>query len=273
MHKCYFVDLGGQLMIVFRMLVFLKFFTLLSVSHADNEDRSTGFFPTLGEELASPYTTKAWPWVVGGVATTALLASVLEDSIVDPTQEEFIEHRPLGSLSSIGDYGGQLVPNFLYTAGMYIHYLSTDDRKSLQRSMLMVKASLYSTGITTGLKPLVGEKRPNGSNSTLSFPSGHTTAAFAFSSYVMAEHSFWPWGLGALALSSLTAASRINDNAHYLHDVAGGATIGIAYGLGLHYLYSNSEDNLYSENSKKFDFMVVPVYEVEFKGLSLTMSF
>jgi membrane-associated phospholipid phosphatase len=33
----------------------------------------------------------------------------------------------------------------------------------------------------------------------------------------------------------------MNDNAHYIHDVFAGATIGMGYGLGLHYLEKKQE--------------------------------
>lgn len=45
--------------------------------------------------------------------------------------------------------------------------------------------------------------------------------------------------MGAFTLAGFVAYSRINDNAHYLHDVVGGAVIGTGYGLGLHYLYKD----------------------------------
>ena len=86
-------------------------------------------------------------------------------------------------------------------------------------------------------KLLVRRRRPfSGSRPTLipmprsmSFPSGHTAAAFAFTASACAE-------LPALAsvlvpLASAVAYSRVHTGVHYPSDVAGGIGIGIGSGL------------------------------------------
>ncbi len=75
-----------------------------------------------------------------------------------------------------------------------------------------------------------------------SFPSGHTTTAFAFASVVAMEHE-WYLGAGAYALASFVAYSRMNDNEHYLHDVAMGATLGTVFGVALYHQALKQKDN------------------------------
>jgi len=134
----------------------------------------------------------------------------------------------------------------------------------------MLKASLYSTSISTALKVTVREPRPNSSDRT-SFPSGHSTAAFAFSSFVAAEHGFWPMGLAALGLSTLTGLSRINDNRHFLHDVIAGATIGTAYGLGISYLHKSKSDEVTEIDGPSWQ--AFPIFSAEVKGAGVAVRF
>ena len=118
----------------------------------------------------------------------------------------------------------------------------------------------------------VREPRPYDGSVRTSFPSGHSTTAFAFASYVTAEHGILPFGVFATGLATLTAASRMNDNKHYLHDVVAGATIGTAYGLGLHYLYldaSNEDGN--TKKSAKLD--LIPIYSTDVKGIVVDLKF
>ena len=143
-----------------------------------------------------------------------------------------------------------------------------------RNSWAMFKSTAYATGVSSVLKFIVHEPRPNNtseSKSYASFPSGHTTSAFAFSSTVVARHGFWPWGFLATGIASLSGFSRINDNKHYLHDVVGGFTIGTVYGLGISYLeqgkmYDSGEN---SEAQIKF----APVYDKDIYGGIISYEF
>ncbi len=235
-----------------------------------------GSLSSLGKELISPVTTEARTWFIIGGTSTLLLATVFRKNFVVPLQEKVAKHKPLGKYTLIGHYGGRLGPSLLYSLGMYGTYFITKDPHYLVRTISMMKAMIYSGGLTSILKPLVKEQRPNG-RSLNSFPSGHATAAFAFSSYVAAEHGLWPWGIGALALSTLTAFSRMNDNKHYLHDVVAGATIGAVFGVGLQSLYKRTKNKTSAQGSSSNDVwrsaFVLPVYDTDFKGLSVSMEF
>src|SRR5437016_2629934 len=70
-----------------------------------------------------------------------------------------------------------------------------------------------------------------------SFPSGHTTAAFAAAAAVSSETSeWWPrsrWIIGPIvyAGATLVGVSRMYDDKHWASDVAMGAAIGTFAGL------------------------------------------
>lgn len=184
----------------------------------------------IGEEASVPVTTDAKYVLIAGSALT-LGFVIFEDQIIDPFQEKQVRNKTLGETSFYGDLLGQLVLNGLYVGGMTIagYY---KDPKGYDRALGMFKATMYASATTTVLKYTVREPRPYDKSVKNSFPSGHTTTAFAFSGYVAAEHG-WAWGAPALALSTFVGYSRINDNAHYLHDVMAGATIGWVYGWGI----------------------------------------
>jgi hypothetical protein len=194
---------------------------------------STGFATTLksiGEETTCPWTTNAKYVLYTGLAVTAGL-TVYRSQLVKPFQADQIRNKPLGDSSMYGDVLGQLVPNILYAGGMGVAAYYGDELAG-ERSMGMIKATSYAAMTTTLLKYTIRSPRPYNDNIRNSFPSGHTTTAFAFSGYVAAEHG-WAWGAPALLMSSFVGYSRINDNRHWLNDVVAGATIGWMYGWGM----------------------------------------
>lgn len=209
---------------------------------------------TIQKEALSPWTKPARYWLLGGTGAVLTLLA-LDDQIDEPTQKEFVEERPIGRFSKLGDYGGRTYPNLIYIGGMLGSYWLGHNPNSLRRAEVMFKASAYAILASTILKVTIREPRPIPTKNNFSFPSGHTTAAFAFSSVVVAEHGFFPYGILALGLSTLTALSRINDNQHFLHDVVGGAALGTAYGLGIYYLYREPKEN--NKNSN-FSWMITP---------------
>ena len=66
-----------------------------------------------------------------------------------------------------------------------------------------------------------------------SFPSGHTTTAFALAFWVFLltrGTRYRLWGYGALVLAGLVGLSRIYRGVHYPSDVLAGALIGVLWG-------------------------------------------
>ena len=242
-----------------KLLILIFLFCLL-VNSAFAWDLSS-----FQSELVSPWTTSARNVLyAGGGLTLAVIA--FEDSIVDPTQHEMANHKPLGYFSKLGDLSGQVVPNLLYILTQTSLGLSGDQGAS-NRAAGMMKATLYASGVTTMLKYSVREPRP-GSRDRNSFPSGHTTTAFAFSGYIYEEHGL-QWGIPAFMVSAFVGASRINDNRHYLHDVLAGATIGLAYGVGI----SKLSQIKHESNKQTGQMFVVPILDEKTKGLALIKEF
>ncbi len=187
---------------------------------------------TFVDEWKSPvsYDSSKAVLTYGTLATTLLVLT--EESTIDKVQAYSKERGLLSyDMSKFGDLTGQVIPNVLYISGSYIYGKFNDETRSLRRIKLMAKATFYSGLTTMILKNVIGQRRPDSENRQ-SFPSGHTTTAFAFASVIAMEHE-WYWGTAAYAMATVTGVSRIHDNAHYIHDVVAGATIGSAFGIAL----------------------------------------
>ena len=137
-------------------------------------------------------------------------------------------------------------------AGLYIIGRIDDQRRLQDLGLHSTEAVVISTGVTYAIKILAGRARPHlgirkpfdfqlgrglSGDDYQSFPSGHTTAAFAFASVVSRETQFWwpgsRWYLGTAmyAGATLVGVSRMYDNMHWASDVLGGAAIGTLLGL------------------------------------------
>jgi membrane-associated phospholipid phosphatase len=92
----------------------------------------------------------------------------------------------------------------------------------------LVRAQVFNTILTQGIKLAVQRERPDGSDS-YSFPSGHASTAFATAT-VLQRYYGLKVGLPAYALATYVATSRLTENKHYLSDVAFGAAIGVIAG-------------------------------------------
>jgi membrane-associated phospholipid phosphatase len=90
------------------------------------------------------------------------------------------------------------------------------------------QAFIVNGAYTMALKSLASRTRPDGSD-TLSFPSGHTSTAFAWATVARAHYG---WKVGAPSYLAATAIglSRITTDKHHLSDVLAGATIGYVTG-------------------------------------------
>lgn len=91
----------------------------------------------------------------------------------------------------------------------------------------LLQAQLMAESLTIGVKQATRRARPSGSG--FSFPSGHTTVSFA-SADVLARTFGWKAGVAAYAVASYVAASRVQNQRHYLSDVVFGAALGTVAG-------------------------------------------
>ncbi len=104
------------------------------------------------------------------------------------------------------------------------------ESRSSWKGLIVNTAVSYAIvcGTTWALKASIHETRPDGTDRH-SFPSGHTSAAFAGATIIHKEYAhLLPWiSVGGYAVATAVAIDRVCRNRHDWDDVAVGALIGI----------------------------------------------
>jgi membrane-associated phospholipid phosphatase len=190
--------------------------------------------------LQAPLQWQKQEWLMfGGVLTLTALAYPSDPAIRDYMQAN---QGPLGNnLRNLGNSWGELTGlgglTMLGLYGLGSYY----DKPQWQRLGYQGFEAVVLSGATTAvLKHSFGRLRPYEStqhdqwfSGGQSFPSGHTTAAFALST-VLAEgggNPSWQRRSFFYGLAGLTAYGRMYGNNHWLSDTVMGAAIGIYTGL------------------------------------------
>jgi membrane-associated phospholipid phosphatase len=119
--------------------------------------------------------------------------------------------------------------------GFYAVGVAADNYNAKTVALDGFSASVISALTTSIIKGVAGRARPNTGlgphhwnpfGGDQSFPSGHTTGAFAFAS-VIAGHYDSPWvATTAYTIASLVGVARIEQDAHWASDVVAGGLIG-----------------------------------------------
>jgi hypothetical protein len=122
--------------------------------------------------------------------------------------------------SAIVQVGG---PIAMYGIG---HLADASGMAELGRDL--IRAQAVTQAFTQAVKVATQRTRPDGAGNT-AFPSGHTSSAFAMASVLQRRHG-WRAGIPAFAFSTWVAASRLNEERHWLSDLPFGAALGILVG-------------------------------------------
>ncbi|MBU1598697.1 phosphatase PAP2 family protein [bacterium] len=136
--------------------------------------------------------------------------------------------------------------------GFYLYGHCLENEKAKRTALLSLESLVISNLFTETIKHAGHRHRPNTmdsynkwdgpsfSASNLSFPSGHTSSAFAIATVIASEYDDAPLiPTLSYAVATLTGLSRINDNAHWASDVFFGAGIGYFVGKAIVNLHSD----------------------------------
>jgi len=198
-------------------------------------------------------------FITGGVATAG--ASFLDET----TQEAAVGQ--LGWSDTFETAGGP-VYSTLFVAGMFTAGRFAHGTRFRAMTYDLLDAAVVNFTYTEVLKVAVGRERPNGQDNK-SFPSGHTSQAFAMAS-VAQQHYGWKIGVPAYALAGLMGASRIHEDKHWLSDVVAGAGLGYIVGRTVVRVNSKSLERLASAGAT---LRVSPIVTRRARGMQVSVAF
>jgi membrane-associated phospholipid phosphatase len=182
-------------------------------------------------------------WLFLGGATVGLGALALVDDSATRALTSNNDHTFLDRVLNVFEPIGS-VPGAGGAVAVWVYGAAFHDKKARALGFDAISADLIATAITEILKSVVGRGRPEANRGTFSFqpgrgasfPSGHTTQAFAFAAVLSSTYEN-PWITGvAYGAAGLVGLARIRHSAHFATDVAAGAVIGTATGLSVVHL-------------------------------------
>ncbi|HKE86411.1 MAG TPA: phosphatase PAP2 family protein [Vicinamibacterales bacterium] len=176
-------------------------------------------FTDLGSDVAHIRNwTTVWTLAIGG--GTALALRQKDDQL---TRQLFEAH----GAEEVLDPGQVLGGAAMQVGGAFATYAIGRSLGNVRVAVLgsqLFRAQVLNAGLTQGLKFAVGRERPDGGR--YSFPSGHTSAAFATATILQSAFG-WKVGIPAYVAAGYVGVSRLSENQHFASDVAFGAAIGI----------------------------------------------
>lgn len=192
---------------------------------------------------------KEWG-IAAGVLTAGIILYVYDDDIRIFFQDQRTQGLDNASKYFFEPWGNGIYPAALL-GGFYIYGLTAKDNKARQVALGGVQA-LILTGISTQLiKHLTHRHRPyqdippnprlwegpfKGWEYT-SFPSFHTSTAFALASLMSSVYKDKIWvGILSYGIATGVGLSRIYENEHWASDVLIGAALGYAIGKTVFFL-------------------------------------
>ena len=137
---------------------------------------------------------------------------------------------------------------------------------------IYLMSNVFLNVAVVSLKSITHKLRPDGSDYA-SFPSGHTTEAFASAEFMRMEYKdVSPWyGVAGYAMAFATGYLRMYNNKHYFGDLIAGAGFGIASTQLAYWLYPKIQHSIYKD--KPVHTMIMPYYQNGSGGLSLVHDF
>jgi membrane-associated phospholipid phosphatase len=204
------------------------------------------------------------------------------------SENQFIARATTG-VEFLADPGSIVIGSAAYLLGRVTHHLGLEDA-----GLHGTESILVASSITWIAKGAAGRARPYLSNGTdprnfrfgkgfgngdrQSFPSGHTTAAFAAAASVTSEvkrqYPKYAWVAGPVMYggATLVGLSRMYHNKHWASDVVLGAAVGTFSGLKIVRYSHNNPDNPFDKRLLKA--MVQPNGQGgELVGVSLPIDF
>ncbi len=213
------------------------------------------YFSDTKDVLLSPLRWKPKQWMAAGLVVGGATLLFNYDSDI----ATFFRKRQSGWGDKISRYGLEPWGGGVYSVSVFALFygqgLIWNNRRSQKVALLGVKAYVFASLAVQVPKFLLNRHRPSrdnplkdgvlegpSTNLYKSFPSGHTTIAFAIATVLASEYSNTVWvPVLSYTMASLSGISRIYDYEHWASDVFFGAALGYAIGK---FVYKSSNWNL-----------------------------
>jgi membrane-associated phospholipid phosphatase len=253
------------------------------------------YFVLLGsdfkQQITKPFHMTAQDWRNLGLFALSGAALALVDEPVQRFAVDLRDHNPgmLKMSNYITNTGGKYETVTL--AGLFAYGMIFKNEKIRTTALLASQSYITSAAFQILIKGLAGRQRPfyyhpnvveaepkfhgpfhevfrdaNGSRIGSSFPSGHTTAAFAAATVFAMEYRDRPLvPIISYSFASLIGLSRITENKHWLTDVFAGAGLGFITGMQV---VNNYHRYATIKNSRKrkgsVSFILIPgIYSIQ----------
>jgi membrane-associated phospholipid phosphatase len=161
------------------------------------------------------------------ILSIGAMSAVLGERFDDQATMGLSSSRELGTVFSRGESIGSARAQAVAAVATYAIGRVTSHPRVTAVGADLISAQIVTQLTTSAIKMSVGRTRPDGTD--FSFPSGHSSTAFATAT-VLQRHLGWKVGLAAYGAATYVAASRIQAKRHFLSDVAFGAAVGIVAG-------------------------------------------
>ena len=197
--------------------------------------RTEGFTDDLKCHFTGPIRWDGRDWLYfGGVVAAVGLAHHYDGDV----RTHFVADTPSSPANSKSYDSEDSLPAAGIFAATLLYGVITKDHDARSESWQMFEAVGFSSATTYLLKYAAGRERPNATSDPdqwrvggESFPSGHTTAAFAIGT-VFAESGNdryrWIRRILGYGMAGYTGYARLEHNAHWLSDTVAGAAIGMS---------------------------------------------
>ena len=236
----------------FLTIVATFFFSFSGHSAFEDPTEGKPFFPWLWEDQFKPTLVKSVDktglMILAGGGIGAIGVRQYDRKINRHTREGGNVLMGQHEAESFGKLGNGLAGVLIFGTQFYF-----DQGNGLKTGRAMILTSLSHMGIAG----IVQRDRPENKTDFLpypsSFPSGHTSSAFALAGS-MAYSYGWKAGIPAYAIASAIGLSRIKEGRHWASDVVGGAVLGTFWARA-----SFKADEPY--NKEAFLIMPMPVYD------------
>lgn len=217
-------------------------------------------------------------WVVPG--SIGLMALFTTDRITG--DEMFEANRQVNlsrHVSNVGSiYGLGAVASTFYLIGR-----KKGDYRARETGLLSAEALIDSAivegvlkGVTQRARPLDGVERSEFFDGGSSFPSGHSTQAWAVATVIANEYKHRPAvQIAAYGIASAVSVARFTGHKHYISDVIAGSAMGYAIGkfvFNAHHREPVESDGAISKSAWP---MIMPQYNRAARqyGVALTWNF